>query len=242
VLEGLETAFDIERAGWEPPGSTLAMEERRAVHYPQLHRWLRLANVRWVLSGVELPDALVAERARAWFPEIAEPLRLYEVRDALPRALWVPRAEGVPSAQAAIERMFRDDFEPREVAILEGEAPVAGPGEPPRAPAVVSLAAPDLHTRVLRVHGPPGWVVLLEGHHPAWRAEGPGGRVTLRPANGRYLAFRTAGGDETYQLRYAPGWLWPSLALLAAGLVAVVFLSLEPPFCSRPLTGPKAAR
>jgi hypothetical protein len=228
VLRGLDAAFDIERAGWEPPGATLPLAERQPAHYAELHRWLRLANVRWVLAGAELPAALVEERGRAAFPEIAEPLRLYELRDPLPRVLWVPRAEAVPDAAAALQRMFRDDFDPRQLAVLIGEpaaVAAAGAQRQESGGGQVSIRASDLHTRELRITGPPGWVVLLEGFHPDWRASGAAGPIALWPANGRYLALATEAGEQTVTLRFAPRWRAVSLALGTLGVAWALALA-----------------
>jgi hypothetical protein len=228
ILHGLDAAFDLERAGWEPQGATLAREERNPIYYPQLHRWLRLGNVRWVLAGAELPRALVEERGRASFPEIAAPLRLYEVRDPLPRAFWVPRAEGVRDAAAALERMFRDDFDPRRLLVLEGEPGGPDAAAPDGAAGSVRFEAVGPHGRRLHVAAPPGWVLVLEGFHPAWRAVGPQGPIQLRRGDGRYLAFRTPGGEQAVELRYAPAWRGPALVLGALGLTLVALVLARP--------------
>jgi len=50
--------------------------------------------VRWVLSFHALPEDLVSRRDEIRLEEVAEPLRLYELRDPLPRAFFVPTLEG----------------------------------------------------------------------------------------------------------------------------------------------------
>ena len=94
VLDGLEGAFDVDRMGLAPEGSTLAVAEASALFFRQHHERLRLANVRWLMSFRELPEDLVSLRDEIRFDEVAESLRLYELRDPLPRAFFVPTLEG----------------------------------------------------------------------------------------------------------------------------------------------------
>jgi hypothetical protein len=190
VLDGLEGAFDEDRVGWAPKGSTLAQAERRPARYREVHDRLRLANVRWVLSFHPLPDDLVRPRAEARLPEIEEPLRLYELREPLPRAFWAAGPEGFPQ----------------------------GGGEP------VVYERLDPHTVRLTATTPPGYLVVLDGHHADWRAEGPAGALPLLRAHGRYWAVPTPGGPQVVTVRYAPAWRAPALA--GAGLGALAALAL----------------
>ena len=89
VLDGLEVAFDEDRTAWAPRGAALTAAESTPAAYETVHARLRGANVRWILSFAPLPADRVSERGMAWLPEVLVPLRLYEVRDALPRAFFV---------------------------------------------------------------------------------------------------------------------------------------------------------
>jgi hypothetical protein len=79
----------------------------------------------------------------------------------------------------------------------------------------------DAHTVRVRVSSPPGWVVVLDGHHPGWRSDA--GDAVLR-AYGRYRAVPTPGGNRSFTLRYAPDWRLGALS--ASGVGAVVLLGL----------------
>ena len=196
VLDGLEGAFDEDRVGWAPPGSTLAAAERRPGRYRDVHGRLRLANVRWVLAFHPLPEDLVALRGQASLPEVHEPLRLYELRDALPRAFWSARADGLPGEEAG--------------------APVA-------------YERLDPHTVRLSASTPPGYLVVLDGHHPAWRAEGGSGEpLPLLPAHGRYWAVPTPGGRQVVTVRYEPAWRAPALWAAALGALGALGLVVIP--------------
>jgi hypothetical protein len=109
VLDGLDAAFDEDRVGWAPEGSTLSAGERQPPAFASVHERLRLAGVRWVLSLQEIPSGLVALRGTAPLPGLLEPLRLYELAGWLPRARWVPRAGEAAPATAPSVRLERLD-------------------------------------------------------------------------------------------------------------------------------------
>jgi hypothetical protein len=90
VLDGLEGALDEDRTASAPAGSTLDASESTPALFASVHPRLRLANVRWILSFAPLPADLVAERGAVLLPEVENPLRLFELRDPLPRAFFVP--------------------------------------------------------------------------------------------------------------------------------------------------------
>jgi hypothetical protein len=202
VLDGLEGAFDIDRMGLAPEGSTLAVAEASPALFRQHHDRLRLANVRWVLSFHPLPEDLVSLREEIRLDVVRESLRLYELRDPLPRAFFVPSLDLLPAAAA------------------------------PR----VAYEGVDPHTVVLRATTPPGFLVVLDGHHPDWTAEdksarprgpGPTGNpVPLLRAGARYRAVPTPGGDRQFTLRYRPRWRAPALALAAIGALCGLALAL----------------
>jgi hypothetical protein len=83
------------------------------------------------------------------------------------------------------------------------------------------------HTVVLRATTPPGFLVVLDGHHPDWKAEDRSGPVPLQVAFGRYRAMPTRGGDVVVTLRYQPPWRTPALLLLAMGGMAVLVLAVR---------------
>jgi hypothetical protein len=200
VLDGLEGAFDIDRQGLAPEGATLTVAEASPTLFREHYHRLRLANVRWVLSFHPLPDDLVSLRDEIRFDEVQEPLRLYDLRDPLPRAFFVPRLDEPPG--------------------VEGR-----PGE--AAGSRVAYERIDPHTVVLRAMTPPGFVVVLDGYHPDWRAEDRSGPVPLRAALGRYQAIPTRGGETVVTLRYQPAWRAPALLLSALGGLAVLGLALR---------------
>ncbi len=101
ALDGLESAFGVDRTGWAPPGSTLSVEETTPALFGGHRRRFEEGNVRWVLSFSPLP---VARRGEATLPGVVPPLALYELTEALPRAFWAgPSLDPSPRPAAAPE-------------------------------------------------------------------------------------------------------------------------------------------
>ena len=200
VLDGLEGAFDVDRMGLAPEGSTLAVAEASPALFRQHYDRLRLANVRWVLSFHSLPEDLASLRDAIRFGEVQEALLLHELRDPLPRAFFVPSLDGPPRDRGRT-----------------GEATGSR----------VAYERVDTHTVVLRAMTPPGYLVVLDGYHPDWRAEDRSGPVPLRVAFGRYQAIPTRGGETLVTLRYQPAWREPALLVCALGGLAVLGLALR---------------
>lgn len=236
VLDALEGAFDEDRVAWAPRGSTLGVAERTPALYAQHHRRLRLANVRFVASFRPLPEDLVRLRGEAHLPEVLEPLRLYELRDPLPRAFRVDRYETVPEAAERGRRLEAPDFDPRSVVLLETAPPGAAAAEsgpqggtgPPTSGGEVPCERIDPHTVRLTVTGPPGLVVVAEGYHRDWAAESNGEQRVVLRANSRYWAIPTAGGGEVITVRYVPPWRSWALAACALGVLVALVLVLDP--------------
>ena len=95
---------------------------------------------------------------------------------------------------------------------------------PAGAAGTVTFERLDPHTVRLHASGSPGFIVVLEGHHRDWRAEGPGGPVPLQPANDRYWALPTPGGEQLYTVRYEPAWVRPSILSCALASALTVLL------------------
>jgi hypothetical protein len=229
VLDGLEGAFDVDATGYAPAGSTLSPAELSPRFYPRHHARLRLANVRYVFALKPLPESLVAKRAEAKIAEIQEPLLLYELRDPLPRAFWVPRHERVVAASLP-KLLESPEFDPCRTVLLTTEPPVAGVGSP-MGGATVDYDRLDAHTVRIRARTPPGFVVVLDGYHRDWQVRGP--TSVLLQADGRYQALVTPGGEQEWTLVYRPPWRSFALAAMVAGLVGITVGFAAPLFTRR---------
>jgi hypothetical protein len=224
VLDGLEGAFDEDRTGLMPAGSTLPVAERNPVLLARYYRRLQLANVRFVVSYRPLPSELVSLRASVTFPEILDPLLLFELRDPLPRAFWVGEYERATADFAS--RLGAPSFDPRRRVVLHDAPPVPPPTSAvPEPRTVVRFEQVDPHTVRLRADSPPGFVVVSMGFDPGWRAEDRDGPVPLLRANGRYWALPTPGGDREWTVRFRPAWVHPALIALGAGALIALLLA-----------------
>ncbi len=227
ALDGWQGAFDVDRTGWAPSGSTLRVDEFAPERFREHHRRLQLANVRWVLSYRPLPPDLAVSRGEVKLPEIASPLALYELRFALPRAFWVSRYRLEPDPEQLKLRLEDPGFDPRSVVLLRKEPDLVPTEAGPTGPARVTYEEVDAHTVRVTASTPPGLLVVLDGHHADWKAEDQSGAVPLQVAFGRYRATPTQGGETVVTLRYQPTWRAPALFLSAMGGLAVLVLALR---------------
>ncbi|MCK7480644.1 MAG: hypothetical protein M0C28_28020 [Candidatus Moduliflexus flocculans] len=99
ALDGLERVR-VDRTGWSPPGSTLAVEE--AVSRPLRRLPVPTRGGERALGAVvrRAAGAGARRRAEVKLPEVVAPLGLYELVAARPRASWVP-GPGGDARQAA---------------------------------------------------------------------------------------------------------------------------------------------
>jgi hypothetical protein len=109
VLDGVDGAFDEDRVGWAPAGSTLTGAERAPAAFRGHHERLRQAGVRWVISFRPLPEDLARLHGEAQFPEVLESVKLYEVKDPWPRAFWTSAADGAITPGSGSVRWERLD-------------------------------------------------------------------------------------------------------------------------------------
>ena len=74
----------------------------------------------------------------------------------------------------------------------------------------------DPHTVRVTASTPPGFIVVLDGHHADWTAEDRSGPIPLLRGFARYQVLPTPGGEREITLRYRPRW--PRLAFILAAL------------------------
>lgn len=141
---------------------------------------------------------------------------------ALPAA-WRPGRARV-LAPAAVDAAVRGQtpFDPRDEALLEGEA-LAGPLTPGSA----QVEATGLSGMALTTDGAgPGLVLISSNYDAGWRAwDAAGGELPVRRADGFVLAVQVPAGPQRIQLTYRPARLGLGLtisAVAAAGLGALV--------------------
>jgi hypothetical protein len=172
-------------------------------------RALGLLNVRYLLVEFALRSddlVLLAE----W-----DGLRLYENRQALPRAFVVGRAETLADQEQVWERL--QDVDPSRVALVA--EPLPGPLDADLdllEAQVVARTSDTLHLRVDLDRA--GMLVVSQTWAPGWRAADNGRPLALvRTDYALQGAYLEAGAHEV-RLEYRPSsWRW-GLALTLAGL------------------------
>ncbi|MBI4492481.1 MAG: YfhO family protein [Chloroflexi bacterium] len=152
-------------------------------------------------------------------------LKVYQLRDALPRAYLVSRAEVLDDADA-LERLADESFDPRaEVALAPGPGaqPLAGAGGP--VPAQVERPQPE-HLLARLDAAAPGYLVVTESWAPGWRATVDGQPVAVLRANYAFQAVPVPPGAHLVELRYEPRSFTLGLGLSLASLVVASALLL----------------
>jgi hypothetical protein len=211
ILDGLSSAFDEDRTGFAPLGSTLPPSLRRPEALREILPHLRWANVRYLLSFASLPEDLVRLVGEAFLPEVQEPLRLYEIPNALPRAFYLPEV-----------LLVREDGKARVVIDEAQLSAINARG------ARIDYHAEDPHTVEVHAESGPGWIIVLDGFDPRWHVEGSALQTvrSLR-AQTRYQAIATPGGARTLRIRFVPNHRRLALGLSLASLLLMVAAALR---------------
>lgn len=194
--------------------------------FPITHADSRLWNImaaRWIVA---YPDVtLPADRFTPRFEH--RMLRVYENRQALPRAWYVPAARTMPRGGEADERAMLDyldgpRFDPRREVVLERPTAAAS-SPPPDAPATCRITRAGLERVTLVVDAPAdGWAVLADTWYPGWDAQLDGKPVPLLRANFFARAVAVPRGTHVVEMRYAPPAFRAGRSLAGLGLFAAL--------------------
>ncbi len=219
------------------------------------------------VATLQLPDALRIERitARAlptgtramvhvevvWLDDegtgeggrVEAGVQVYERAASVPRARWVPAAQPVADADAALAglRAAGDDHRattfieapPAQVAAVSGSSAAAGS----TAEAAVQWQQDSPTRIVLRVDAPAaGWLVLADAFYPGWEAHVDGQPTPIYAADGLFRAVAVPPGPHEVTFDFRPRSLRLGAALAVVGVVlaaAVLWLAASG---RRPLT------
>jgi hypothetical protein len=187
---------------------------------------LNLLNVRYIVVSTTIPqdraDVVTLTSGR---PEVfrTDEVVVHENPDALPRA-WVVHGTWLVEENAAAGYLNAAEFDPREIAIIEGPPPeIAVPVDPSGDSARVTryeADAIDIDTRT----DAPGLLVVSEVYSSGWKAYVDGEPTRIIPTNHALRSVRIPAGQHTVALRYQPDSLYWGLAatsLSSAAMVAV---------------------
>lgn len=156
------------------------------------------------------------------FTEGERPLTLLEQRDntwiyqrgrALPVARLVYRAEIIPDAPTAIDRVHQPDFDPTTTAILGAPPPCALNGAPDAAGTAEILETKPGYWRIRTQSAAPALLLLAENAYPGWRATVDGEAVEGLTAYTAVRAVCVPAGEHVVEWQFAPTIYWVGTAV-----------------------------
>jgi len=221
---GLAGSYDFDMLGLQPRAlRNLGLYLRTTEETPAFARLLRIGAVSHVVSmhRVGLDDL----RPLATLPTaFTEPVHLFAVPGALPRAYAVSGArvlDGLP----ALAMLTDPGFDPaREVVLSSGSPAAISTGF--TASLHVRTWAPDRIALDSEL-SEPGFVVLVEGHDPGWRAALDGAEVAVLRANVGFRALAVPAGPHRIEFFYRPKALALGAGISACTLALALGLALR---------------
>jgi hypothetical protein len=158
-------------------------------------------------------------------------VRLYAVRDTLPRACFVTNWRTAGSHEAALAVVSapqKSGFNPAILTIIEGAAEPSSTGGT-SSPGLVAIpvAQPSPGEVDLNVDAPRlGYVVLCDQFYPGWHATVDGAPVEIKRANGVCRAVAVGPGQHQVRFTYDPDYMPIALAIAALAFVASLGLGI----------------
>ncbi len=186
-------------------------------------RFLRAMNVRWYADPTTAADSLEDLRLVARHPDL--PLRLFEVRDPLPRVYLAAEWEEAPNAAKALLRTLESGFPLGDRVVLEetlDAAFPAGSGE------VLDVEYDLNRIRVRTTTDGPMVLVVNDRHYPGWTVQVNGDRASVLRASGIFRAVAVPAGESVVEMKFRPTGLLPGGIGSLVGLAALGFLLLRP--------------
>ena len=192
-------------------------------------RLLDLAAARYVVVDAPAVDSVAVVSpplhpvTLSQDPEVA----VYENREALSRAFYVPRVEVVPDPQVLLRRLADGTDDLRQVAFVEEPPPSGFLGESDNSSGAAADFIVDEPERVvLRVRAPArGFLHLADQNFPGWRATVNGAPAPILPANHLFRAVEVPVGESTVEFRYQPASVRIGTAITVATLLALAIVA-----------------
>jgi hypothetical protein len=157
-------------------------------------------------------------------------VKIYENRDALPRAFVVGDWQWQPDSAAAVTAMTAPGFDPARTAVLVGqETPQSRQPQTRAAQATAEIVAYAPERVVVRVDGDGGLLLLTDAHYPGWEAMLDGAPVAIHAADGLFRGVFVPAGEHEVVFAFRPGSyrLGLVVSLLGLGVVLVGSLMLR---------------
>jgi hypothetical protein len=221
---GLRSAYDLDYRGLYPRDLAQLTQLLRALEGTPAHAFLlRLGGVSHVVS-LHADSFTDLRRVGQWEGLYREPVRLFAVPEPLPRTYAVGAAR-VVDGRDALELFVHGDWSPGREVLLPSGAPIAAPYGFTGTSRVVA-ERPD-RVRLEATLSAPGYVVLLDGFAPGWRARVDGEPVAVARANLAFRAVAVPAGTHTIELTYRPAALLVGLGLSVLALAGAAAAGLR---------------
>ncbi|MGH7457590.1 MAG: YfhO family protein [Longimicrobiaceae bacterium] len=209
--------FDVEQAGGEHgnqlqrynefvgAGEDVYVDWHNFLQYPV---FLNLANIRYIVSGVELQGLPEVHRGSAL---------VYQNPGSLPRAWLVPEVVVAEPPRGALAAMKEPGFDPRVQAVVYDSVPGLSSNRGPlRGRAEVLVHEPSrvvVRTSADRA----SLLVLADNFHRDWRVTVDGEPGKLVRANHTFRGVPLAPGAHQVVFEFKPAELYTGLAIYLAG-------------------------
>jgi len=154
-------------------------------------------------------------------------VKVYENRDAFPRAFVVHRAEMVSETHEAIARMNEEEFDPAQVAVIEGELSKDQLAILAASPVSDGSSAEITHYSDNKVElttrmDNPGLLVLSDTYYPGWKAYVDGKQVPIYPTDVALRSIFLEQGEHDVEFVYSPGSFKAGVLISGLSLLSLV--------------------
>ncbi len=146
-------------------------------------------------------------------------VKIYEVRDALPRAYVVHSTRILADDEAAWAAMADPSFQPGQEALLAaGQALQETPSTPPE---VRVIAYEPESIAIEATLGAPGYLILSDTWYPGWRATVDGEQAVIECANTMLRAVYLSAGEHEVRLIYYPTRFYAGAAISVLAVLGI---------------------
>ncbi len=184
-----------------------------------------------------------------WTPVLADQgnFALFEYLDALPRAKLYSRWQSGATDDAVLKTLFDPAFDPASRVFVAGDVPASPAAEtnPPSGSVAIVHYAPKA-IRLQADASAPSVLMLADHYDPGWKVLVDGRPAALLRCDFLLRGVYLPPGAHQVEFKFQPpiGWLYVSLAAVAAALLVLGILTIEAvknrAVVSTPATAPPA--
>jgi hypothetical protein len=217
----LRSGFEIDYRGLQPEYLARLTAAIRELGPEAQLRLLRLGAVTQAVAlHAEGFEDLVP--GPSWPTLLAEPVRVFDVPDPLPRVRVVAGARRADGG-AGLATLLDPGFDPTSEILLPDAAPVPAASSGSSRPGSVRIAEERADRIVLELDmREAGYVVLADAFDPGWRATLDGAATPLLRANLAFRAVSAPPGRHRVEMVYRPRAFQAGVALSATALLTAL--------------------